>query len=93
MYFSGRDVIWARDMPEFVDIMRNPNGEKINEVLKSYNLNYILVWRGFVAEDVIIPQSNILGAMTNKFVNTVAADTKNFNVTFQNQDNLILKVV
>ncbi len=92
-YFAERDIVWWKQIPEFTEIMRNPNGGTINEILKGNNISYILIWRGIIAEDVIIPQSNIVGAMTQKFVNEVVNDAEHFNITYQNQNNVILKVV
>ena len=91
-YFADRNNFW-QDVKEFPDVMTTTNSTFIYQTLKKYNISYILIWRGVLAQDYIIPQSNIIGVFTYNFLNTVVNDTQHFNVTYQNQDNIILKLV
>ena len=89
-YFAERNVIWVID--EFPDVMHTSNSTYIHDTLKKYNISYILIWRGIVAQDYIVPQSNLIGAFTYNFVNVVSQDQENFDAVFQNQDNIIFKL-
>jgi 4-amino-4-deoxy-L-arabinose transferase-like glycosyltransferase len=89
-YFAERNTIWT--INEFPDIMHTSNSTYIYENLKKYNISYILVWRGIVAQDYIVPQSNLIGAFTYNFVNVVSNDKEKFEPVFQNQDNVIFKL-
>jgi len=92
-YFGERDNKWAGDIGEsFPDVMTTTNGTFIYDTLKKYNVSYILIWRNTVAQNYIIPESNIWGVFTYNFVNVVINDKDNFNITFSNQDNVILKL-
>lgn len=91
-YFADRNIIWS-SIEEFPNIMTTSNSTYIYNSLKKYNVSYILIWRGVLSQDYVIPESNIAGVFTYNFLNTVASDTKQFNVTYQNQDNIILKIV
>jgi 4-amino-4-deoxy-L-arabinose transferase-like glycosyltransferase len=89
-YFAERKVLWVID--EFPDVMHTSNSTYIYNALKSYNISYILIWRGIVAQDYIVPQSNLIGAFTYNFINVVSNDQGNFDAVFQNQDNIIFKL-
>jgi 4-amino-4-deoxy-L-arabinose transferase-like glycosyltransferase len=89
-YFANRNSIWA--VSNFPDIMTATNSTDIHNMLKAYNISYILVWRGIVAENYIVPESNLIGAFTTNFVNTVYNDNTSFTSVYQNQDNIIFKV-
>ena len=70
----------------------------IYNTLVKYNASYILIWRAIVAEKYIVPESNLIGAFTYNFVNVVSNDIQNnnqthFSIAYQNQDNLIIKLV
>ncbi len=92
-YFAERDNLWGKYVTNFNHMMKNPNSEEINSIFKKIGIDYILIWRGILAEDVIIPESNIMGAMTYKFSNVVINDKKHFEIVYQNQNNIVLKVL
>jgi hypothetical protein len=66
--------------------MHSTNSTYIYETLKDYNISYILVWRGILAEDWIIPESNIIGVFTYNFVTQVDADKDHFELVYSNLD-------
>jgi len=90
LQFADRRNIWTVD--EFPDIMRSQNGTYIYNTLKKYNVSYIFIWNGILAQDYIVPQSNLLGAFTYNFLNVVSQDIDHFNQTFSNQNNIIYKL-
>jgi hypothetical protein len=90
--FADRDIVWNM-IEEFPDIMTAQNGTYISETLKKYNVTYILIWRGIVAQNYIIPQSNLLGAFTYNFISIVQNDKEHFETPFQNADDLVLKII
>jgi 4-amino-4-deoxy-L-arabinose transferase-like glycosyltransferase len=92
-YFAERDTIWGLNIPEIPGIMATSNSSYIYDVLKKYNVSYILIWRGVLSDRFMIPESNLIGLFTYNFLNNVVNDKENFNVTYQNQDNIILKVL
>jgi 4-amino-4-deoxy-L-arabinose transferase-like glycosyltransferase len=94
--FADRRNVWS--INEFPDIMTTQNSTYIYDTLKKYNVSYILIWRAIVADRYIVPESNLIGAFTYNFVNIVSNDIQNnnqthFNIAYQNQDDLILKLV
>lgn len=89
-YFANRTNVWV--IEEFPEIMTTQDSTYIHDTLKSYNVSYILIWNGILAQEYIIPESNLLGAFTYNFVNTVINDTANFNITYQNQNNIVFRV-
>lgn len=89
-YFAERRSIWT--INEFPDVMHSGNGTYIYDTLKKYNITHILIWRGIVAQDYMVPQSNLMGAFTYNFVNVASNDNKDFETAFQNQDNIIFKL-
>jgi 4-amino-4-deoxy-L-arabinose transferase-like glycosyltransferase len=91
-YFADRDIVWS-SIEEFPQLMTTQNSTYIYDTLKKYNVSYILVWSGVLSQNYIIPESNIAGVFTYNFLNTVSSDTQNFNATYQNQDNIIFRVV
>jgi len=91
-YFGERKNVWSL-INEFPEIMTTTNSTRIYEILKNYNVSYILVWRGTLAENYIVPESNLIGAFTFNFLNQVYNDKQHFNLTFSNQDNFIFKVL
>jgi 4-amino-4-deoxy-L-arabinose transferase-like glycosyltransferase len=90
LQYAERKNIWTID--EFPEIMHSQNGTYIYNTLKKYNVSYILIWSGILAQDYIIPQSNLLGAFTYNFYNIVSNDTEHFEVKFSNSDNVIFKL-
>lgn len=93
-YFADRNNIWASDMgDDLANVMQSSNSTFIYQVIKKYNISYILIWRGVLGQSFIIPESNLLGVFTYSFLNDAINDNKNFNVTYQNQDNIIFKVL
>jgi len=95
-YYGERFNIWAARPclgEEFPTLMTTNNGTLINNILKKCKVSYILIWMPTVAQNYIIPESNLWGIYTYNFLNVVRNDTDNFNVTYSNQNNLILKVL
>jgi hypothetical protein len=96
-YYSGRWKVWATSSclgEDFPNLMTTTNGTYIAETLKDKcNVSYILIWSNTVAQNYIIPGSNLWGVYTYNFVNVVSNDKKDFNITFSNQNNLVLKIL
>ncbi|MFH0928961.1 MAG: glycosyltransferase family 39 protein [Candidatus Aenigmatarchaeota archaeon] len=90
-YFAERDTIW--NIKELPTVMSSQDSTYIYDIMEKYNVSYILVWRGVLGQDFIIPQSNLIGMFTYNFLNNVMNDTQNFNITYQNQNNVIFKVL
>jgi len=90
--FAERDRLWNQ-LEEFPSIMTTQNSTYIYQTLKKYNITHILIWRGVVAENYIVPESNLLGAFTYNFVNIVLNDTIHFKNLYSNQNNAVLEVV
>jgi hypothetical protein len=95
-YYGERFHIWAARPclgEEFPTIMTTNDGTYIKEVLKKCDVSYILIWMPTVAQNYVIPASNLWGVYTYNFVRVVTTDTENFLVTFSNQNNVVLKVL
>ncbi len=88
--FSNRQNLWI--IKEFPDLMRSQNSTLIYQTLKDYNVSYILIWQGILAQDYIIPQSNLLGAFTVNFLNVVSQDTQHFVPVYSNSANVIYRL-
>jgi len=91
-YFADRGIIWS-SIKEFPQLMTTQNSTYIYDVLKKNNVSYILIWNGIISQDYMISGSNIAGVFTYNFLNTVAGDTKHFNTTYQNADDIIFKLL
>jgi hypothetical protein len=91
-YYGERISVWSR-MIEFPEVMTTSNSTRIYDVLKQYNISYVLVWRGILAENYIIPGSNINGAFTYNFLSQVDNDKEHFNLEYSNEDNFIYKLL
>jgi hypothetical protein len=94
--FADRTNVWS--IEEFPQLMSTQDTNYIYNTLEKYNVSYILIWRGIIAQNYIVPESNLIGAFTYNFVNVLSNDIQNnnqthFNITYQNQDNLIVKLV
>jgi 4-amino-4-deoxy-L-arabinose transferase-like glycosyltransferase len=94
--FAGRSNVWA--IEEFPQLMSTQDTNYIYNTLVKYNASYILIWRSIVAENYIVPESNLIGAFTYNFVNVVSNDIQNnnqthFNIAYQNQDNMIIRLM
>ena len=93
-YFGERDYVWAGSIDEyFPEIMTTNNGTFIHEILKQYNVSYILIWGNTIAQNYIIPESNIWGVFTYNFANVISTDTEHFENTFSNQNNWVFKLL
>lgn len=90
-HYTSRASIWS-EIKEFPDVMTSQNGTYIYQTLKNYNISYVFVWRSTLAQNYIVPESNLIGATTYTFVNTISADQDHFNMTYSNQNNWILKM-
>jgi hypothetical protein len=92
-YFGERNNIWASNVNEyFPELMTTNNGTVIHDILKKYNVSYILIWRSTMAQNYIIPESNLWGVFTYNFANVVSKDKENFDLVFSNQNNWIFKL-
>lgn len=89
--FADRDNIWT--INEFPALMTNASSNSTYDILKHYNITAILIWRNIVAQNYIVPESNLIGAFTPHFISNVQSDKKHFNVTFTNADNMVIKLV
>ncbi len=74
-------------------MMTIDNAIYINSILKKYNVSYVVIWRVVVAESYYITHANLAGAFSYQFVNTVSSAPNYFNITYKDQDNMVLKVV
>jgi 4-amino-4-deoxy-L-arabinose transferase-like glycosyltransferase len=96
-YYGDRTAFWA-SFNEFPEVMTSTNSTRIYNILKSYNISYILVWRGILAQNYIVPESNLIGAFTYNFLNQVYNDKEHFNMTYSNTnsqgqpDNFVFKL-
>jgi hypothetical protein len=92
-YFGERDNIWATNVNEyFPQLMTTTNSTFIYDILKQYNVSYILIWRSIMAQNYIIPESNLWGIFTYNFANVVSADTEHFDLKFSNENNWIFEL-
>lgn len=92
-YFGERNSIWAARMDEyFPKLMTTNNSTFISEILKSYNVSYIFMWRSTIAQNYIIPESNLWGVFTYNFANVISTDTEHFELVFSNQNNWVFKI-
>ncbi|MFH1473799.1 MAG: hypothetical protein ABIE55_02795 [Candidatus Aenigmatarchaeota archaeon] len=92
-YYGERQNVWAVSMDEFPDLMHSTNSTQIYKTLKEYGISYILIWRGILSDDWIIPESNIIGVFTYNFAIQVDGDKENFEMVYSNQDNFIYKLL
>jgi hypothetical protein len=90
-YYSDRDNTWT--FTDFPEVMTTTNSTRIYEILEYYNVSYILIWRGILANHYIIPESNINGAFTYNFLSQVDNDKEHFNLEYSNEDNFIYKLL
>jgi len=88
--YADRDYVWGGE--EFPKLMRESNATFDYETLKKYNVSYVLIWYATVGSDYIIPQSNILGAYTPIFINTLLSDPEHFEKVFGNKETLIFRL-
>ncbi len=91
-YYGERDSIWS-NIKGFPEMMTTNNGTFIYNILKQYNISYILIWRNTMAQDYVIPESNLWGVFTYNFANVVSTDTEHFDNVFSNQNNWIFKLL
>lgn len=95
-YYGERFNIWAARPcmgEEFPTVMTTTDGNYIKETLKKCDVSYILIWRATVAQDYVIPASNLWGVYTYNFMNLVLTDTENFEVVYSNENNVVLKIL
>lgn len=88
--YGQRNNVWS--INEFPQVMTTNNINYIYSTLKHYNVSYVLIWRGIVANNYIVPESNLIGAFTYNFVSIVTSNNTYFSTAYQNQDNIILKL-
>lgn len=96
MYYADRNWVWATSpcmSQPFPEVMTTRNGTYIYNTLKNCNVSHILIWSATVAQNYIIPESNIWGAFTYNFIDVVTKDTEHFKTVYQNQNNLILSII
>jgi hypothetical protein len=89
--FAERYTIWT--IKEFPDIMTSASSNSTYDILKHYNITAILIWRNIVAQNYVVPESNLVGAFTPHFINNVQNDKEHFNVTFSNANNLVIELL
>jgi 4-amino-4-deoxy-L-arabinose transferase-like glycosyltransferase len=95
-YYGERFNIWAPSPclgEKFPNMMTTTDGGYIKEALKECDVSHILIWRQTVAQDYIIPASNLWGIYTYNFMNLVLTDTENFLVVYSNENNAVLKIL
>ena len=90
--YAHRTGIWT-EVEEFDKVMTSDDGKYVHDTLSKYNVSYIVIWSGVVAEDYFIPHANLAGVFTFKFLDTVTKDDTNFKVVYQNQNNIVLEVL
>lgn len=90
-YYAERKRIW-NSLEEFPTIMTTQNSTYIYDTLKKYNVTHILIWKDVIAQNYIMPGSNILGLFTYNFVNTVLNNNQSFSIEYGNQNNVILEL-
>jgi 4-amino-4-deoxy-L-arabinose transferase-like glycosyltransferase len=90
--YADRGDIWTM-ITEFDKIMTTDNATYINSILKKYNVSYVVIWRGVVAESYYIPHANLAGVFSYQFVKTTLNANNSFSIVYQNQDNVVLKVI
>jgi len=89
-YFADRQNIWT--IKEFPEVMTTTDSSYIYNTLRDYNISYILVWRGVVAQNYIVPESNLIGAFTPTFINAVDGDKGRFETVYTNEDNIVWRL-
>jgi len=90
--YAEREIIQPGVIEDFPKLMRESNATFDYEVLKGYNISYILIWTAAVGSDYIIPQSNIWGAFTPTFINTLLSDPEHFEKVFGNKETIIFRL-
>lgn len=90
-YYAERDSVWIT-VKEFPEIMRSTNSTYMHEMLKKYNISYVFIWRALVAQDIVVPGSNILGVFTYNFLNQALSDPEHFKIAYQNADNIVFEL-
>jgi 4-amino-4-deoxy-L-arabinose transferase-like glycosyltransferase len=90
-YFAERSNVWVID--EFPEVMTTQSSTDIYNILQKHNVSYILIWSGILAQNYVVPSSNLLGAFTYNFLTVVNNDTAHFNATYQNQEDIVFKIV
>jgi hypothetical protein len=89
--FADRDSFWT--LEEFPEIMTTKNSTYIYDILKNkYNFSYILLWKGVLAENYYVPETNLIGAFTYNFLDTVSNNSEHFPILYQNQNNIIFEI-
>lgn len=89
-HYAERDCKWAGD--NFPEVMRNGDINLIYESMKRWEIDYILLTRGQVSNDIIVPGSNFIGMYTFAFVRTIATDER-FVPVYQSQNDAVIAVV
>ena len=95
-YYGERFHIWAASPclgEDFPTIMTTGDGSYIKETLKKCDVSHIFMWTPTVAQDYVIPASNLWGVFTYNFANVVINDNENFLTVFSNQNNIVLKIL
>ncbi len=91
--YAHRDNIWV-EISEFAKIMTTDNATYVHDILKRYNVSYVVIWRGVVAESYVVPHANLAGVFSYQFVRATTTNaTDVFKSVYQNEDNIVLQVV
>lgn len=89
--FAERKRVW-NSLEEFPTIMTTQNSTYIHDTLKKYNVTHILIWKDVIAQNYIVPGSNILGLFTYNFVSVVLNNNESFSIVHGNQNNVVLEL-
>jgi len=88
--YGRRERTWLYE--NFSKVMTSDDSKYILGQLESRDADYILLWGSLIADNYIIPESNIYGVFTWKFVQAVLADSENFPVVFALEDVVVVHV-
>ena len=69
--------------------MTTTNSTIIYNDLLEQKADYIYLWQGIVADNYVVPQSNLFGVFTTNFLNVVSADKTHFQQVFSNDIGVI----
>lgn len=86
-FYSERRCIWT--IEDFPELMRSSNITRVKEILNNNSIDYVLITKGYVANDITVPGSNFIGMFTNNFAYLTI---NNLQTVYQNENNIILKV-
>jgi uncharacterized membrane protein len=91
--YADRSDIWT-GVTEFDKIMTTDNATYVHDILRKYNVSYVVIWRDVVAETYYVPHANLAGVFSYQFVQTTTSASANnsFIPVYQNTNNVVLKL-